>query len=443
MEDFTKQLLPSSYSTPVQSQTEPSQTLSQPAISTGPPSPAPTAELPGPAPYRYKPLGPGEIRVLEILPHYGEGSEAISCSLSTVNIRDKDHVVQYEALSYCWRNKDGEEPNRIIMCDSRPVAVMQNLYDALERLRDAHKPKKLWADAICINQDELDERGAQVAMMREIYASSTRVVIWLGKEADGSSAGISLARELAALGRRYHQSPKPLRLREGRRLAPKLSDAPCNELFAILKRRWFYRVWVIQELSIAPDARIYCGPEEIEWADFVLAARFIAEVGWILMASSVHFVNNLVFLYNVRADFQDGIRPSLLSLLLRSSGSEATDNRDKIFSLLGLADDADVAGLKIQASYSIDPGALCRKYAFESLRRDGNLNILSAVRGDRVGGVPGLPSWVPDWTAEGMVPLITLQHLERPTVFLSSSRQARELLIDTNSSTRRTPSALW
>jgi hypothetical protein len=44
-----------------------------------------------------------------------------------------------------------------------------------------NKPRILWIDAICINQDDNDERGEQVARMGAIYGQATTVVLWLGE----------------------------------------------------------------------------------------------------------------------------------------------------------------------------------------------------------------------------------------------------------------------
>jgi hypothetical protein len=38
---------------------------------------------------------------------------------------------------------------------------------------------RLWIDAICINQADLDERKQQVQLMRDVYSGASRVVVWL------------------------------------------------------------------------------------------------------------------------------------------------------------------------------------------------------------------------------------------------------------------------
>jgi hypothetical protein len=386
-----------------------------------------SSSSPDQIPYHYTPLAAGQIRMLEILPHNGDNNQPISCTLSTVDIK-KEVIPKYEALSYCWKNTDDDVADRTIWCEGQPIAVLPNLHDALMRLRYAHEPRRLWADAVCINQNDIPERASQVAMMREIYSCSLRVIIWLGNEHSGSSAGISLARELAAISQRHKQSSKPLTLDERRADAPKGDDPRCHELLAILGRKWFSRVWMIQEVAVSPDAHILCSPDWIPWAEFVDAILFIAEVGPVVNAPTSS-VMNMVFLYNARVHFQKGIRPGLLSLVVQFSRFDATDPKDKIYSLLGLADVPDITRLSLTPDYSEDfkPGALYRNFARRCLAQDGTLEVLSAAQRhlDRVTKLNEiLPSWVPDWMAGGSNPVITLQRLEalnaRPVVFQTS-----------------------
>lgn len=84
----------------------------------------------------------------------------------------------YEALSYVW----GEpERTRSIIVDSQRLDITQNLYDALKDILREGDVVRIWADAICINQDDLPERSAQILLMRQIYFSATYVNIWLGQ----------------------------------------------------------------------------------------------------------------------------------------------------------------------------------------------------------------------------------------------------------------------
>lgn len=90
-----------------------------------------------------------------------------------------DAPPQYEALSYTW---GGQTPTRPIICNDRILLITENAFSSIRRLRRRFEPRKLWIDAICINQALTTEKATQVAMMAEIYSKAHRVIIWLGED---------------------------------------------------------------------------------------------------------------------------------------------------------------------------------------------------------------------------------------------------------------------
>jgi hypothetical protein len=67
------------------------------------------------------------------------------------------------------------------MCNGCKILVTENLFDALDQLSQMPDVDFLWIDALCINQEDLDERASQVLIMGEIYASSVETIVWLGE----------------------------------------------------------------------------------------------------------------------------------------------------------------------------------------------------------------------------------------------------------------------
>ena len=123
--------------------------------------------------YQYSPL-PSEkfIRILEL--HPGHASENIDCTLHQTEL---DNAPKYEAISYAW----GDLENKInVLCDGKIIMVTQNLKDALLRFRLKDRSRIVWADAICINQNDVVEKGSQVKLMNRIYGNATTVCVWLG-----------------------------------------------------------------------------------------------------------------------------------------------------------------------------------------------------------------------------------------------------------------------
>lgn len=115
-----------------------------------------------------------DIRLIKLLP--GAFSSEIHCSMGYCSLNDG---IRYEALSYVWGGSSGAQH---IMLDGRPFNVTDNLHLALQFLRrpEGGSERLFWVDAVCINQDDVEEKNSQVAMMGEIYSKAERVVCWLG-----------------------------------------------------------------------------------------------------------------------------------------------------------------------------------------------------------------------------------------------------------------------
>jgi hypothetical protein len=152
--------------------------------------------------FSYTPLESSEdIRLVVIEP--GERDSPLLCRLITARF-DEDPV--YEALSYVWGPTD--HPGCVIL-DGQAKSITSNLWSALTHLREYDqrhrqgdqdfKPRCLWIDAICINQDDVLERNHQVQHMSRIYSRAATVLVWLGPAYDGSDLAMNALRNKNAL----------------------------------------------------------------------------------------------------------------------------------------------------------------------------------------------------------------------------------------------------
>jgi hypothetical protein len=202
--------------------------------------------------YQYQLLPPLEecdkdlyIRLLELHPGDREGS--ITCSLIQTRL---SKAQPYEALSYCWGVS--EQPGTIyvtsapssgVSAEGQPLQVPASLIPFLYRTR-AHplykdETRLLWIDSICINQNDNDEKNAQVANMREIYVLAKHTIIWLGTEADQSSEALKYAFKLSRklLFHEAEQQKKTLSPEEEKereklsRLKVTIADMPTSKFF--------------------------------------------------------------------------------------------------------------------------------------------------------------------------------------------------------------------
>ncbi|USP73815.1 hypothetical protein yc1106_01089 [Curvularia clavata] len=133
------------------------------------------------------------IRLLRLLPGRLEDDilvELRPCSLA--DARDR-----YTTLSYTWGDAD-IVASRLVRCNGKLTSISENLFTALRTLRLRDRSLLLWADALCINQDDTLERTLQVGLMAEIYRNSKETVIWLGEPAANEDVGTDVLRSYAS-----------------------------------------------------------------------------------------------------------------------------------------------------------------------------------------------------------------------------------------------------
>lgn len=112
-----------------------------------------------------------EIRILNLRP--GPLGSKIECFLEKESLVDS---TTYAALSYCWGDPT---ETREIFVNHAAKQVTTSLEHALQRLRDLGV-ERLWADALCINQEDAQEKSRQIRNMREIYSKANPTYAWLG-----------------------------------------------------------------------------------------------------------------------------------------------------------------------------------------------------------------------------------------------------------------------
>lgn len=85
----------------------------------------------------------------------------------------------YEAISYVWGDS---KRTASLLCNSAILNITQSIHDALVRIRLPDAPRRLWADQVCINQEDVAERSQQVDLMNLVYKNATQVLVWLGPD---------------------------------------------------------------------------------------------------------------------------------------------------------------------------------------------------------------------------------------------------------------------
>ncbi|RYC57587.1 hypothetical protein CHU98_g8623 [Xylaria longipes] len=404
--------------------------------------------------YSYSALPtPTSIRLLEV--STSNPDDLIQCRLHTVDLR---HRPKYMALSYSWekdgswtkfaasiagellgdalrhvginlpKSKDTETDNtskRVMMCDGKKI-INPNLYDALLQIRQV-TPGYYWIDAVCMNQSDNAEKTQQLQMMSDIYRAAESVTVWLGKCPQLFSPGV--ARFEAAQG-----NLGPMK-KEDESVGKKQMLGDDSEQYAfigaayLLSRRWFGRLWVLQEFCLARRIDIWFGEHHIRpetvvgliqsFRDFLEGkdgdSKGKNEFGFTnflrpFWGLHIKFVPPLL---ESRDFFQRGMKWSLEEWLRLSSGRSATDNRDFVNAGLSLVRQASLTidqSMQLEDAFSSSQSgpilwpclrATAGVYKFEVmlnlaaclLTQSQSAFVLSL---GSLGNDSRLPTWVPD-----------------------------------------------
>jgi Heterokaryon incompatibility protein (HET) len=359
--------------------------------------------------YHYRTLQQkGWFRVLVIEPS-PDPDERISCSLLH---RPLIHATSFEALSYTWGDEKAEYP---ILIDGGIFYVRRNLYSAIRELRPTSSSRTLWIDAICINQNDVSERGFQVAQMGDIYSLAERVVVWLGEGNGYSDLGFDAMAEYFQVSNAVCKAAAPGTdssdtLAEGLAefLALPNMDNCLFGITALYIRPWWRRMWTAQEIGLAREIEVQYGSRSITWEKLHLFATtmMLPPVQKVLGQYTPHSeigrktLKLLLAHITTRAQSMENTRRQLrkgklnLSLLIRVTIERfATDPRDKIYGLLGMTNNDPV----LQPDYTLSVAAVYTTATKAMLLQNRDLRVLSFLVDGDVDREQNLPSWVLDF----------------------------------------------
>lgn len=276
-----------------------------------------------------------EIRVLCIDPDRNVSDHTpLRCELKHISVQDVP-IEHFLAVSYCWGTSKKRAP---IVIDGQNVTIPQTAAVAIRNLSKVSS-YPLWIDAVCIDQNNLQEKSQQVAMMKEVYSKAVSVLIWLGpaqRSTADSIASIEKIHEqcLGAIGGLEHLDAHLY----GSDGSPgfKYSDAPLPDsdwpaLQAFYSAQWFGRLWVIQEIGLAKDSTVYVGSFSISAEKVVLAAR------WMVHRKYTRYCEGLESLgiESASSMYRPAGRP-LSNQLRRTHRAGCREAQDRVYGLLGL-----------------------------------------------------------------------------------------------------------
>ena len=361
--------------------------------------------------YSYTPLPEGHCRLLELLP--GKFDDNVHVRLKSIRLGANDSP-SYEALSYVWGSE--EEPQKVWIKPQAPEAlpfayinVTRNLFGALRHLRRRSQGRILWVDAICINQEDVDERSEQVRQMPLIHRTAAQVTIRLGPAAEATDGAIATLRSWAqdAMYDTHNDSPlaKDDYLPGMTWTVDRSSLDHRSKIFkcvrALFDRPWFARLWVRQEAYLsASKATVFCGYETLPWNEFVAGALAFYQRRCSFGVPDREQFRKLrvLVLYIIGPR-----RMSLLNALLAVRSANCSDPRDKVYGVLGMAEDTDPEVVRaVKVDYNIGVEDLYKQVAKIIIDKTRSLQILRCCFPSKANS--RLPTWVPDWNTDHDLP---------------------------------------
>ncbi|KAH7377455.1 heterokaryon incompatibility protein-domain-containing protein, partial [Cadophora sp. MPI-SDFR-AT-0126] len=218
--------------------------------------------------------------------------------------------------------------------DGVDIPVRENLWWALRHLQLDDEPRILWIDAICINQTDTEERNYQVSRMDYIYHSASRCIAWVGMPEIGPDLGVEDCGPAMNFITRAN-------LDQGKNTPPSiLSEQDRRELDSLeslCRRRYWSRLWIIQEILLSKSVHIQCGPHYVLWQSLRyifnnLKACLHVSYQFSITCSAPFRLGQAAF----HRDAEPGLASPLADLTLQFKGSQCEDPRDNVFGLLGL-----------------------------------------------------------------------------------------------------------
>lgn len=353
--------------------------------------------------YEYKRLeSDNHIRVLILEPSQ-DPSAPLQCSIKQHELGTA--AEQYECISYTWGSPTLSA--HILCDDGSAIEITANLHSALTRFRSNSNPRCFWADAVCINQVNSEEKSRQIPLMPQIYRNASCVLVWLGSGVDGESETMQYLARFGNLP--VHFSKQDQEVAQGRE--PQSSEAQ-ESIRRFFHLPWFGRRWVVQEVVLNPDVMFYCGMSEISWPRLHLTIESLPVGIWndttgSQIRKSLQKLGDLWRTWSYLD--RKTMNCELFELLDSFHHFQCKEDKDRIYAVAGLASDVQTSTelmplkpsqekMHLVPDYSLSDDELFRQIALQRMESGRVFTTLAyaGALGPR-NGPRALSSWAPDF----------------------------------------------
>lgn len=393
----------------------------------------------------YQPLdkaGP-EIRLMEVIEDGSSGGK-IQCRLHTVSLAAKP---VYTALSYVWGDATLREQ---VSVNGESVSVTASLADALRWVkwqwqksfpRRPASEFRLWADALCIDQDKgaVHERNHQVKLMRDIYSGAELTLAAVATTDSVVCHALDIYNQIFDVITNIKMID--IATYNWLRKVPSLWSLAADESQYCRNKSWdalakfneqpyWFRVWIMQEVALSRNLKLFCGNRSIEFDQLLRIASILETTHTAADGHSRRdgkipdFVSNEAWcdpcyenlitrpMWRMEAvlkgerERRSALRTGIPLRLQLIFNLEATDPRDHIYGLLGMFD------LDVEIDYQKTVERVFQDFIEATLRvpfvwrfscgQDHELGSLSFLQYSGLGSgnlADASPSWLPDFSA--------------------------------------------
>lgn len=363
--------------------------------------------------YQHSPLSHSrDFRLVRLEAKSSKSTEAsIACEFFHYSL---DEAPSYSTLSYTWASPDLDKEETAFCADSS-LSIQLNLSAWIHThgISLADQGHLFWIDQLCIDQSNIIERSNQVRLMKEIYAKSSKLFVWLGPGSDESTLALETMDRAGQVLHDVYRDPHRYSFEEYYAMGfPHPDVAAWGAVYRLFEKPYFQRVWVQQEIvaSVLYEIVLQCGTVSIPWiglentafamthAKSIVDAKFYDDTATAgLQGSQMRLappaMRGVTGFEGFRATNPDSALRTLYSVLKNFRGYKATDPRDMIFALVGMQHDTQDPIFipdyhrTAEELYTLVSFFMITKYGINLLCEAGSQNRT----------IDDLPSWVIDW----------------------------------------------
>ncbi|KAF2205799.1 HET-domain-containing protein [Delitschia confertaspora ATCC 74209] len=343
--------------------------------------------------YSKLPIGltPRTIRLLSIRPL--STPDNLSAKLEVAELKDG---LDFTTISYTWGDP---KIYANISVNGHDIGIAKNLTILMHQLLAEEQQQKcensvrspgrrFWIDAICMNQNNVNEKEEQVPLMAAIYGIATTTLIWLGPAADDSDLAMDLVNGISDQDFEEFDSSETS---SPRWVAHRL-------LFA---RQWWRRVWTVQEAILSRYPIVKCGTKEIPLEKFVdfeyVYMKYVREAtskNTVKGALAFRYYTNTPYRKMLWRDIKRWLNGPLTGWYSDIVYFDSTQPRDKVYGLMSMLREESRRFITVDYHTKTDAEVFTEIGVL--LLKESGFNILSSVPEPKISDT-GMPSWCYQW----------------------------------------------